>query len=341
MYNIYIYPKTDYQTSLSANPYISDFEKALSKHNRIVNVKYNKVGILDCFRFFFITNVFIFNWIENLPGRRYGKFQVPIFAIFLIMSKIFKKRIVWVLHNKYSHDLQKNFWTDYTFRLMLNSSDLIITHSLEGIEYVKSKAKTQKKIKYFIHPVRSTLFPERNFKEKKYDFIIWGSIFPYKGILEFLEFKETSEIHSKIKILIVGKCKDMKYKNRLYKFASDNISFIDEVLPLKEISILANSSKFILFTHKPSSVLSSGALMDSIRMGCRIIGPNHGAFKDLSNNRFMKTYDTFEDIREIYEREQEKIDDLKEELKDFCEKNSWCLFSDRLQTELDRILKMR
>lgn len=338
MKRIYFYPKINYQSSESPNPYISDFENALTNNNQIVNKKYNKKGVLDFFLYVFSADIYILNWIEDLVSYRFGKLQTILFCFFLFISKILKKKIVWILHNKYSHDRKKNLWTDLIFKLMINNADLILTHSLEGIDFLRRVSpKNAGKAKYLIHPIRN-IFPLKAVNiPKPYDFLIWGSLYPYKGVLEFLQFIDGAISKPNFKILIIGKCFDDDYKKALSKLLSSNIVHFDKLLTIEEIADFASQSKFILFTYKSASVLSSGTLMDSIRMRTPIIGPNIGAFKDLEKYNFLKVYQNYDDILHIYESYQQDSYQLNKEVENFCLKNSWKSIIQELQPELENI----
>lgn len=338
MQRIYFYPKINYQSSESPNPYISDFENALSENNKIVNKKFNKKGVLDFFKYLFSVDIYVLNWIEDLVSYRFGKVQTIAFCFFLLISKSLRKKIVWILHNKYSHDRKKNFWTDFLFKMMINNADIILTHSLEGIDFVKKNSpKNANKVKYIIHPVRN-IFPYKAINNaKKFDFIIWGSLYPYKGVLEFLEFINGSIRKSEFKILIVGKCFDKHYKNSLQKYLSPNVIHCDKLFSIEEIADFVSQSKFILFTYKSSSVLSSGTLMDSIRMRTPIIGPDIGAFRDLKKYSFLEVYQNYKDILDIYDFYKEDTYQLNREVENFCLKNSWKSIMEELQPELENI----
>lgn len=338
MVKVYLYPKNDIGTVEFSNPYMLNFEKSLSKYYNIVNKSNNKIGVLDLFRHFFKSDIYIFNWIEDLPFYRYGKLQIIFFVFFLFGVKIFKKRILWMLHNKYSHDIKKNRWTDFMFYLMMKYSDAIITHSSDGIDFAKENfPKFFLKVKYLIHPIQE-LIPIISQNEKIYDFLIWGVILPYKGIKEFLSFISDSFVFSNYKILIVGKCLNKEYKTQINKFLSENITHFDEFYEIEDVSKFANQSKFILFTHKSVSVLSSGSLMDSIRMGANIIGPNIGAFHDLSKYSFLNTYDSFNEIISIHRNQKTALNPNNKELKDFYYENNWDLFGEKLSKKLSEVL---
>jgi beta-1,4-mannosyltransferase len=338
MLSIYFYPKSDPQLDKSSNPYVFNFERSLLKSHRIVNKYINKKGVLDLFKYLLTSDIFLFNWIENLATKKLGKLQVAGFLVFLFGAKILRKKIVWILHNTYSHDIKKNSWTNFMFSLMMKHASLILTHSLSGIDFAKiNYPKFSSKIIYLIHPVQEVI-PVISESQQKFDILIWGVILPYKGIVQFLEFIKGSKDWSSIKILIAGKCFDDEYKMLLNKYLSENIIFFDEFYDIKEISRLANQSKFILFTYRSDSVLSSGSLMDSIRMGSNIIGPNFGAFKDLSSYSFMHTYNDINEIIKILKTKKNDLKSNSREIQNFCIENSWDYFIEKLDKELIRIL---
>jgi len=338
MKKIYFHPKMDNETVLSPNPYILDFQDALSKNFVIVNRKYNRRGVLDFFRYIFKTDIYILNWIENVPTLRYGKLQVIVFQFFILLCQIMDKKLIWILHNKYSHSLAKNPWTDLMFSVMMKHSDLILTHSKSGIDFGQEfYPKKAHKIKYIFHPIKQ-VFPKNLNSKKDYDFLIWGSISPYKGVLEFLHFVNQNKNFSYMKILIVGKCFDDSYKNKLEPYFSNMIILKDNFFKIEEVAEFASQSRFILFTYKATSVLSSGSLIDSIRMNSRIIVPDIGAFKDLKSLSFIDTYNDFEDILAIHKKyEVEKAPINSQEHLEFYEKNTWETFGDIMHLEIDKL----
>lgn len=328
MDRLFFYPKVDFTKVESPNPYIVNMEAALSAHFTIVNKKENRAGVLEFFENLHKTDVYLFNWVENFPIYRFGKFQVLFFILFTWITKLTNKKLIWVLHNKYSHSTEKNYWTDLMYKIMIKSSDLIITHSTEGIEFVKQNYKgMEAKVHYFPHPSLPSIDSEIVLN-KEYDLLIWGALHPYKGVVGFLEFINVNvSENQKLKILIVGKCFDKDYLIRLKNCLNDRITHIDEFRTLEDISSFAQKSKFVFFPYNSPSLLSSGTLMDSLRMNTKILGPNVGSFKDLSYLSIVENYNDFEDIFQIIASYKAVQKEELAQLRMFFKENSWKKFA--------------
>lgn len=328
----------DYETWESPNPYLLHLEKSLSDQHKIINQSPNKRGVLDLFRFLSRSDIFFFNWIEDISAKKFGKLQTILFLIFLFMAKRFGKKLIWVLHNKYSHEKTNRQWIRFAFERMIKNADIIITHSKEGIDFVaESYPKYASKVKYIIHPVEAIL-PTKSNVIKDFDLLIWGTIYRYKGVTEFVEFVHDSpNLHDK-KIMIAGICPDPALKENLKGLLRDNIKYIDEFINIEDLAKLANKSKFVLFTYNSDSVLSSGSLMDSIRMSSVIIGPDRGAFRDLKSFNFIKIYQTYEDISAIVDSSDTAPEVVRKEVEQFCLQNSWDLYGEKLKNVSENLL---
>lgn len=340
MNKLFFYPKVNLSLTNSPNPYILNLEKTISPYFEIVNRGYNKGGVLEFFQYFSKTDSYLFNWIEDLPIYRYGKIQVLFFSLFLILAKIGNKKIVWILHNKYSHFRKKNRWTDFMYWMMVKYSNSIITHSQEGVDFVKQNfTGHERKVKYLIHPMEP-LLPTEIFECKIYDLLIWGAIHPYKGIYEFLKFLKDNHPNNSIRILIVGKAFDKAYYYKLTKLMSRNISHLNEFKSIEEIAKFAQASKFVFFPYNSPSLLSSGTLMDSLRMRSNILAPNLGSFKDLSYLSNVLTYNGFEDVVRIIDAQKFDINSNRGgEIDNFYAENSWARFGSKFHETFELAVK--
>ena len=122
---IFLYPKID-KVIGSPNPYVFNFQKALAKNHLLVNAKSPNRGILSFFIHFFKTDLFILNWPETIPEKKFGGLQKKLFEVFLQLNKLFSKKIVWVLHNKGSHHKGENPVTLDMFNRLMRVKNLLL-----------------------------------------------------------------------------------------------------------------------------------------------------------------------------------------------------------------------
>ncbi|MCB2220108.1 MAG: hypothetical protein KQI35_06905 [Bacteroidetes bacterium] len=337
--NIYIYPLSSRDEKLGLfNPYIDDLIKSLSEKFHFINLnKPSRKGILDIVKYLPKLNYIHFNWIEKLPGNKLGSLQTILLFMLIPVFKMMGIKIIWTMHNKLSHSGQDDKKTMALFQLMLKNANLILTHSTAGIYYGEELLPGVKdKIIYLPHPIKDRRL--KNKTEVKYDVLIWGTISPYKGIDQFLQFLVDENLQEKFRILIVGKASDENYFEKLKKFQNKVIEIRNEFINNDELARMISESKSVLFTYSKASILSSGVLMDSLGFGANIIGPDVGAFTDLSNENIIHTFKSFEDAIKIIE-EVSQQPDLKDQSKLdlFLEENSWPAFGQKFSLEIQQL----
>ena len=324
---LYIYPTWTPHRDKSGNLYIKLFHEAFIKCKKfIVCNRMWKIGIGSTI-FNLDAELFIIQWIDLIPNKRFGKIQFVLFLLIMQLLK-FKKRtkIVWVMHNKHAHN-GKSRLVDYGMMFMSKISDLVITHSNEGVIFFNTKYPNNAgKCVYIPHPVYS----DKLFLPCicDYDYIIWGGINKRKMVAEFLHKANNSIFYKTKKILVVGKCNDEDYCKLLNKETNSNIIFINSFLSDDELGNYIRKSRFILFTYNTDSLLSSGALIYSINFRKPIIGPNSGNFADL--NTIVRTYSNFDDI--------EKIDyfDNSAECEEYIRNNKWEFLPNKIFSALQK-----
>ncbi|WP_025007223.1 glycosyltransferase family protein [Marinilabilia salmonicolor] len=330
---VYYYPP-DFPSNRDfvKNPYSKLFKESISQYYNVINKNsIVNISIIDLLKNVFSLECIIFNWIENLHTRKLGIYQFFLFLLILQILRVRKVKIIWVLHNFHPHK-GEHIISKIIKHLMFRYSHLIVTHSKAAMHFAKKE--TNKKVVFFNHPINPELLKFNTDynpnNEKYYDILIWGSIEPYKGVLEFLQYVNTNNI--KWKIRIVGRCKINSYEKEIRKLTSSNITFENKAVSFEYLSSLIKTSKFVLFPYKSTSVSSSGALMDTIALLGNIIGPNIGAFQELKEDNICKTFNSYEDIDEIVNsREQNNLAAFQK----FIDVNSWSNFGLNLKHEID------
>ena len=145
--------------SLSKAGYIPDYVNAIdqSGNMEVVNPPH-KNPLLNILSPKYWGDVFIFNWPENIPDARFGKIQTLLFFGLIGILKLRKKKIIWMFHNKMSHNKSHPFTKSLIMKAMARASTLIVTHAQEGAALVKaSYPHAGKKTHFLDHPTKSRL----------------------------------------------------------------------------------------------------------------------------------------------------------------------------------------
>jgi hypothetical protein len=319
---IFFYPQE------SRNPYAANFRQALQRYVQIVNDKPTKGSfLLNLTRYLFSADVYIFNWIENLPYLKFGKLQTLVCLLFMSILHIRKVRIIWLFHNIEPH-FGKNYFSEMIYNTMLLKSSIIVTHSRDALKYLQGK--TAVATCFFPHPIKELKIGDPdNMIYKPCDILIWGVILKYKGIKEFVQYMISSQNIHEYNIQIIGKCEDEKYDEDLKILCNGKISYENRSISSNELQSRLKTTKYVLFPYIGNSISSSGALIDTIVIGGGVpVGPNVGAFKDMKEENLCLTYECYDDIISILEGNQYTI--TKADRERFIMNNSWDLFVEKL-----------
>lgn len=298
MKNIYIYPSNSpgKNSGVPVNPYMNNLFKSMSLCFNVINLnKVTKVGqLLDVYCFLNKKIDYIyFNWIESAPNGRFGFLQYWLYYVLLFVLKIKRVEIIYLKHNKISHAGNKlsNKLIDRTIK----AADYVIVHGVDESIRIKEK-NIKSKVNYICHPfegVKSIVCVD-----KVYDILIWGTIEPYKGVLEFLRYLDQSGLRNAYRILIIGKIPDLSYAEKINRFNSDNITIKNRPVDDSELSGLINMSWIVLFPYKAEYVISSGSVIDALSYRANVLGPRCGVFKDMSEVGLATTYVDYKDMVE-------------------------------------------
>ncbi len=332
---VYVYPITYRKENKPKNPYLQDFIRALEPDVTVINrnAPSNK-GIFDILKYLRKLDAIFINWIENLPDKKGGVLQSFLYLFILLFLKVNKAKIVFTLHNKFSHVYKNKLLKKIVFDLTIRYADSIITHASEGKQFLLKNYNYTKNVVVHPHPIKSRI-DESNLDSKiskEYDILIWGSIMPYKGIDKFLKFLTDNGFAENYKILIIGKASSIQYYNKLIKYQNEKIKVCNRFISDAELKDVIYKSRIVLFTYAKESVLSSGALMDSLSYGARVVGPSVAAFNDLADKKLIEVYNDFFELIEIVEKQPEKY--LNESLREFIQENNWSAFSNVIKSEI-------
>jgi len=331
---MYVYPITGRFNQGLYNPYVDDLITALSPALTCVNKDYpSRIGIFNMLKFWRKTEVFFLNWIEDLPDKKGGIWQMIFFLLLIPAIKLSGKRLVWTVHNKQSHDGRRQGVKAWFIRRLMNTCDLMPTHSREGSTYVARQAgkDNAQRVFYFPHPIKRRKLPSLKGKPPRYDILIWGTMSPYKGIDRFLSYLYERDLANAFCIRVVGKIPDASYKKMLMSFANERICIEDRFISDEALDQAMADTACVLFTYHPEYILSSGVLADSIGAGKRVLGPAAGAFFDLQELGMLDTYHDFDECVEKLHRYKVEAHDMSHgDVAYFTKAYSWQAYGEHL-----------
>lgn len=303
------------------NPYIMDFINSLAIEINFVN-KNNptKYGLLDILKYIGKINIVFLNWIEEIPEKKGGAFQSILLGILLVYFKIKGIKVFYTLHNKESHYSKNKKLKRLMNKLVICNADYLMCHSSEGIGLL-NRFRVKKNARYFPHPF-DPIAPI-NSHSKDYDILIWGTIKPYKGVDKFLSYLKSNDLLDKYKTIVCGIIQPADYEQCFIEFTANNLIIKNQVIDYQTLDSYIARSKITLFTYLENSVLSSGALMYSLSRGATVIGPDTGAFHDLSKENLIVVYNNYSDLVEKIDHVLENPCIDKERLNSYIQENSW------------------
>lgn len=312
-----------------SNPYSLHYKKTLEGFFKVLE-KENRPAKMLSWNFIknsFIADVFILNWLENIPFLRLWYIQYILVLLGLKIIRWRKKKIVWMFHNIHPHQ-GNNKYSRKIQDILFSQASLIISHSQEAAEYARQKADN--KVIYKCHPVSA--IPVKPFKGKvePCDVLIWGAILPYKGVFEFVS--NTYIQKSNLRVRIIGKCSDKVLCNKINSQCNEYITFENRHIDFDELAACIVQSRYVLFPYVGDCVSSSGALIDTIVLGGIPVGPHKGAFKDLKEEGVCITYQSKDELIEIL---NEQVELKQEYLNEFISKNSWNNFAREVRLSIN------
>ena len=320
-------------TAQKKNEYIDHFYATLSKRAHVVNYRKKAISIsADYLRYSMQADVMILNWPEDILHLRFGIIQFLISFIVLTFFKLKGGKIVWICHNKESHNKQYKWLRIITRSFFTRISNAIIVLSKDAISHF---LKIKHKVYFLNHPVYQN--PElinQNTTDAPTDVLIWGNISPYKGLNEFIDSYRKHKNTFGVKI--IGHA-DKKYLEIIKLKAKDlNIDITDKFLSPDELIYFFKRSKIILFTYGDRDTFSSGALIHSLSSNKIIIGPAIGNFLDLNQSGACFVYEDFTNLFIIIERLLEdqnyyefELTKARKGIRSYYDLNSWEQFIDR------------
>jgi len=314
------------------NGYIDDFCASLEEVGVEVTgapARNPLLSVLHC-----KADCYVFHWIENVPAYKYGLLQALVAWAAVWGARIRGRKVVWFMHNRRPHSGRRRLLCNALMRMMAAASDLIVTHSREGIGVIAERYPHRlHKAVFLDHPTKNRL--SARVGECRYDILVWGTVTPYKNIERFVAYAARNMPDRRM--AVIGACSDDALFDRIKVHAGGNIRVERRPVSFDELGELISGSRYVVVPYASDTLLSSGTLMDSLSFGARVIGPDTGSFADYSTEEriTVRTYDTYADIERVLASPDPGYDPAA--YADFLEEKSWRAFAGRFKTLVEKI----
>ena len=313
------------------NGYIDDFCRSLAGAGVTLVGRAARNPLLALFRYRKV-DCYVFHWIENVPNYKWGLLQTLAAWVIVRWARLCGRKVVWFMHNRRPHSGRHHLLCGALMRLMASASNVIVTHSRDGLGVVAERYPHRiRKVRFIDHPTKNRLC-DRRADGCDYDLLIWGTVSPYKNVDGFVEYAAANM--PECRVLVVGRCDDADLLRRIEACAGGGIEVWPRPVSFEELGGLIARSRYVLVPYASQTLLSSGTLMDSLSFGARVIGPDVGSFADYAKERrvVVRTYGTYDDIKEMLTAEDRPVD--LDDYADFLEQKSWRAFAEKFLYEV-------
>ena len=234
------------------------------------------------------------NWYENLPdGRLERIIKFTFKSALLCMAKLFRKRVVFVLHNKRPHENVSGLCVRLMNRL-IRSADNVIIHSKCSMALLP----TRDGIVYVPHPNFVDAYPAGKRydvlkREKSQKILLFiGAVQPYKNVATVLRVAERFSEEKDLIFWICGKPASKEYGDMLVQTAkTDNVRFDLRYIRDDEIASLMDMADAVIQPYDTTSALNSGAAILAFSYGKTVVSTDTGTIRDLEDSGLVYCYE--------------------------------------------------
>jgi hypothetical protein len=313
---VYVSPSASRKDKNRRNPYIDRLKAGLSGFCDVYEMDGRPCLMQSTalFRHALKADVFMLNFLETVAFHKLPHLQTLLTLLSLRIIVARRKTIVFFFHNPVPHQ-GNNRMSRRLIKELFACASYAVAHSEEAAR-IASEKLGKDKVLYFHHPTEELKEVEPMVDDT--DVLIWGKILPYKGIPEFLSLDGLSE--SGLNVRIIGACPDPELADRIRALSIGKVTFEQRWPSMEELGSRIAGSRFVLMPYLPGSISGSAALMDTLKFGGNAVGPNVGAFSELSKLGLCKVYSNHKELFDILESDW-KVD--KPKLKQFLDRYSW------------------
>lgn len=223
-----------------------------------------------------------FDWIASYYTRRYNwltYLDIPLFFLQVFFSKyILKIKIIWTLHNLYPHTnyqrklhirVQRRFAKYVSAIRIFSEQSLPAAMDILNMQADKFQICAEGSyIDYYPNTIsKEDARAHLKIAPDKKVFLFFGSISPYKGILELVrEFNFENSL-----LICAGKVMDTNYFKLLQNAAGDRILFFNQFISVENVQYFFHAADVVVLPFK--EIENSGSLILAMGFKKPIIAP--------------------------------------------------------------------
>ena len=232
-------------------------------------------------------------------------FKLCLLRIQVLILHLLGIKIVWTAHEWHDKNaLREHNLTPHLFaNIFDNSLDAIISHCQSTKKDITKTWQLKNKGKIFVVPHGNYIdwYPNNieqseaknklGLAGKKRVFLLFGNMYPYKGILETIDsFQKLPQ--TEISLLIVGQSQDALLLNSITDKIKEhnNILLIPEKISDSEVQIYMKACDCVVIPYKVFT--TSGVAILAMSFGRACIAPRAGFFNDILDDSGSFLYDS-------------------------------------------------
>ena len=281
------------------------------------------------------TKAVILNWVETELDKHMKQN--------ILWHRLLGVKIVWVFHNKYPHDTQKDERISDNIEWLADNSTTIILHSRHSRQYVPNIEKNQSKLAYVPHIEYKdqSAWIDAQKVSRRYDisedvfvFSMFGFLSPYKKCEHAIEAFQKLPLDN-AKLIIAGMPCDNVYAEKLLKMCEGDKNIILDFRYLSDIELneLLVITDVVVIPYVNESSMNSGVMIQAFSCGKTVIVSDFAMARDYALQSFFYGYSkSLEKVmKKAYRNGKEKNKRMGEEAKKYMDThNNEDIVRDRL-----------
>lgn len=200
----------------------------------------------------------ILNWFEDRIGGSKRPYMALLKSmLFLVVLRIKFRKVVWVRHNIFPHSKYVKSHHEILIWLLHRLSDKSVVHR-HGLS---------KEYHYVSHPLyKSEVVPAKN---KDIDYLYFGAIKGYKGLVELLKRWPSSE-----SLCMLGRSNDPELTSTICGVINQrklDVNWDNSFVQYDRLCQYIARSKYVILPHNSDSMLVSGAFYHAVSFGASVL----------------------------------------------------------------------